>query len=85
MMNQKRLKSQKDTVKLLDQRIRNYRKNNNHIIVQRQYQYQKFAQGNTQPIDELNNGGFKQDYQLLKSPHEHLQLHDYGPGPDFQE
>tara|TARA_B110000285_G_scaffold204202_1_gene240957 strand:+ start:314 stop:514 length:201 start_codon:yes stop_codon:yes gene_type:complete len=59
-------------VRALAHKLEKYKKENNHIMVRRDYQYKTVTFKNKWdlmlPNDDVYNGGYSKKYQLLKSP-----------------
>lgn len=65
-IDEKRLKTQKSTVRALANKFNQYKKENNHIMVRREYQFKTVTYKNkwdlTLPNDDVCNGGFFKKY-----------------------
>lgn len=61
-IEEKRLKTQKNKVRALADKIKKYKKENNHIMVRRDHQYKTVTYKNKWdlmlPNDDVYNGGF---------------------------
>lgn len=68
-INEKRLQTQRCTVRNLSRKLNQYRKDNNHVLVRREYLFKTISHKNKWdtllPNDDGNNGGFQEKFSLL--------------------
>jgi len=75
-MNEKRLQTQRCTVRNLSRQLNQYKKDNNHVLVRREYLYKTLNYKNKLdillPNDDVNNGGYQEKFSLLQVPNPEL-------------
>lgn len=71
-LEEKRLKTQKNTVRTLASKFKKFQKDNHHILARREHQFKTITFKNKMdilhPNDDVNNGGYLKSYKLLNSP-----------------
>jgi len=77
LINEKRLQTQRCTVRDLSKKFHQYKRDNNHVLVRREYQYRTINHKNKwdtlMPNDDVNNGGYLEKFSPLQVPN--LDLH----------